>query len=286
MIAALGLVELKLLVRNRTAAAVALAMPVAAGLYFALELGPGGRGWAGTITLQLLFILGFTVYVTVTTSLTARRQDLYLKRLRTGTASDVVVLTGVLLPVALLGLAQVAVLLGVSLGAGAPWPARPQLLVAAVVVGAVMSCAAGVGTSGLTGSAEMAQLTTMPFFLALLVGGTVAVDPQADPWVLLLPGGGVGALVGAAWGGPADRVPLAALSLLGWAVAGVVLAGRAFRWEPRAWSGVRRAASRRPPRRGPWPRRSTRCPAGRPSPSAPARRCRRAAPVSASGGEP
>jgi ABC-2 type transport system permease protein len=233
MIAALGVAELKLLLRNRTAAALAVLMPMAAGLYFALAMDGEQTGWTMIVTLQLLFSLGFTVYVTVTTSLTARRQDLYLKRLRTGAASDVVVLTGVLLPVVVLGLGQAVVLLGISVAAGAPMPARPELLVAAMVGGVALSCAAGVCTSGVTGTAELAQITTAPFFFALVVGGLVGSNGALELPVFLVPGAGLGALVGAAWGGPADQVGPAALSLVLWTVAATALAVRFFRWDPR-----------------------------------------------------
>ncbi|MEU4743822.1 ABC transporter permease [Actinosynnema sp. NPDC023658] len=233
MITALAVAELKLLLRNRTAAVLAVLMPLAAGLYFPLSTDGEHGGWAAVVTLQLLFSFGFTVYVTVTTALTARRQDLYLKRLRTGAASDVVVLTGILLPVVLLGLAQAFLLLGVSLAAGAPLPARPELLAVAVVGGVVLACAAGVGTSGVTGTAELAQITTAPFFFALIVGGLLGANGAVDLPVFLVPGTGLGALVGAAWGGPTEQVGPAALSVLVWAAAGVGAAVRFFRWDPR-----------------------------------------------------
>lgn len=233
MIAALGVAELKLLLRNRTAAALAVLMPLATGVYFALTMDGEETGWTMVVTLQLLFSFGFTVYVTVTTSLTARRQDLYLKRLRTGAASDVVVLTGVLLPVVVLGLAQAFVLLGISVAAGAPMPARPELLVLAMVGGVALSCAAGVCTSGVTGTAELAQITTAPFFFALIIGGLIGSNGAVDLPVFLVPGTGLGTLVGAAWGGPTDQIGPAALSVALWTVAATALAARFFRWDPR-----------------------------------------------------
>ncbi|MEV0676302.1 ABC transporter permease [Actinosynnema sp. NPDC050436] len=229
MITALGVAELKMLLRNRTAAALAFAMPLAAGVWFAASIGP--EGWPVVVALQLLGSMGFTAYVTITTSLTSRRQDLYLKRLRTGVASDAVVLTGVVLPPVLLALAQVAVLLVVSLVAGAPLPDHPGALLLAVVGGVLMSAAAGVATSGVTSTAELAQITTGPFFLALVVGGLWATA-SSDLRRLLLPGGGVAELVRVAWGGD-GRPELAALSLLAWTVAGCALSVRLFRWDAR-----------------------------------------------------
>ncbi|WP_158843615.1 ABC transporter permease [Saccharothrix deserti] len=233
MIAALGVAELKLLLRNRTAATLAVLMPLAAGMFFAFTMNGEEGGWTVIVTLQLMFSFGFTVYVTVTTALTARRQDLYLKRLRTGAASDVVVLTGILLPVVVLGLAQALVLLGISVAAGAPMPARPDLLALALVGGAAISCAAGVCTSGLTGTAELAQITTAPFFFAMVVGGLISTDGVPDVRVLLLPGSGLGTLIQAAWGGPTERIGLAMLSTAAWIAAATALSVRFFRWDPR-----------------------------------------------------
>ncbi len=229
MITALGVAELKMLLRNRTAAALAFAMPLAVGLYFAWAV--GDAGWPFAIALQVLCIMGFTAYVTITTSLTSRRQDLYLKRLRTGAASDAVVLTGIVLPAVALALVQAVLLLVVSLVAGAPWPSRPEMLVLAVVGGVVLSAAAGVATSGLTSTAELAQITTGPFFLALVAGGAWATG-STDTRTLLVPGGGVVDLVRVAWGGE-GRPGLAALSLLAWTAIGCAASVRWFRWDAR-----------------------------------------------------
>ncbi|MGM1065634.1 ABC transporter permease, partial [Saccharothrix sp. Mg75] len=218
MVTALGTAELKLLLRNRTAATLAFLLPLAGGAYFAL-VKPGDGGWAAAIAFQLLFTLGFTVYLTATTALTARRQDLYLKRLRTSAASDAVVLAGLLLPVVLLAVAQTALLLGVSFAAGAPWPERPGLFLLAVVGGAAMSCAVAVLTSGVTSTAEMAQITTGPYFVALVFGSVVATAGEVDDWVAFVPGGAVGLLVRAAWGGPTGQVVLALVSLVLWTAA-------------------------------------------------------------------
>ncbi|WP_447007021.1 ABC transporter permease [Saccharothrix isguenensis] len=233
MIAALGMAELKLLLRNRTAAALAVLMPLATGLYFALAVGARDDSWTMVVTLQLLFSFGFTVYVTATTALTARRQDLYLKRLRTGAASDVVVLTGILLPVVVLGLVQALVLLGVSVAAGAPMPSRPDLLALALVGGTAISCAAGVCTSGLTGTAELAQITTAPFFFALIAGGLMGTAGGQDAWVFLVPGSGLGTLTQAAWGGSTEHVLGAVLSVAAWTAVATALSTRFFRWDPR-----------------------------------------------------
>ncbi|HWO68952.1 MAG TPA: ABC transporter permease [Umezawaea sp.] len=232
MILALSRTELTLLLRNKTAASLALAMPLLIG---ALLMVNGPSGWTFIIVLQLVMMLGFTVYMTVTTSLVGRRQDLYLKRLRTGEASDQVVIVGLLVPTIVLGFVQAVVLLGMSTIAGAPLPERPLLLLLAVAGGAAMCCAVGVATSGITSTPELAQITTAPFFFALF-GGAIwtLVSDSVDYRMMLVPGGQVAELVKAAWGGPTDNVGLAVVSLVVWVAIGAALAVRHFRWEPRS----------------------------------------------------
>ncbi|PRY36080.1 ABC transporter permease [Umezawaea tangerina] len=231
MILALGRTELKLLLRNKTAAGIAVVTPLLIG---ALLLTNEVLEWTFTITVQLVLMLGFTVYMTVTTSLVARRQDLYLKRLRTGEASDATVVVGLLVPIALLGLVQTALLLGMSTAAGAPLPDRPLLLVLAVVGGVAMCCAAGVATTAITSTAELGQITTAPFFFTLFGGAawTMVSDP-VDLRMLALPGGQIAELVKAAWGGSTEHVPVAVAALAAWTAVGYFAATRVFRWEPR-----------------------------------------------------
>ncbi|MCS7476410.1 ABC transporter permease [Umezawaea endophytica] len=232
MILALSRTELTLLLRNKTAASLALAMPLLIG---ALLMVNGPSGWTFIIVLQLVMMLGFTVYMTVTTSLVSRRQDLYLKRLRTGEASDQVVVAGLLVPTVVLGLVQAVVLMGMSKIAGAPLPERPLLLALAVVGGTAMCCAVGVATSGITSTPELAQITTAPFFFALFGGAIWAlVTDTVDYRVLLVPGGQVAELIKAAWGGPTDNVGMALAALVAWVAIGSGLAIRYFRWEPRS----------------------------------------------------
>jgi ABC-2 type transport system permease protein len=231
MILALSRIELTLLLRNRTAAAMAVAMPLLLGGFFALsKVGD----WPVVIALQIVFTLAFTGYLACTTALVGRRQDLYLKRLRTGQASDATVLTGLLLPSALLGCAQAVLLLGVSVASGAPLPDRPLLALVAVLGGFAMACAVGVFTSAVTSTVELAQITTFPFFGALLVGVNWGLQPDTAEWVNVIPGAAVATLVRAAWGAPTDQVLPALAALAAWTAAGAFLSARYFRWEPRA----------------------------------------------------
>ncbi|WP_158628650.1 ABC transporter permease [Saccharopolyspora rhizosphaerae] len=230
VVLALARAELKLLLRNKTVAVSSLLMPVLVGLWAGYNLPDGAppATWAITLSVQLLVVLGFTVYFAVTAGLAARREDRYLKRLRSGEASDAVVLAGLLTPGVLLGVLQAVLLLAISIGMGAPVPS-PLPVLLALVLGTGLCVGAGVATSARTSSSEQAQITTLPMFLALL-GGVMAVI--AGPRWLLLPGGGIGGLVHHAVTGEGDVLP-AAGSLLAWTVLFALLAKAWFRWEPR-----------------------------------------------------
>lgn len=230
MVLALARAELKLLLRNRAVAVSSLLMPILVGLWvgFTLPDEASPQAWAITISLQLLMVLAFTVYFAVTAALAARREDLYLKRLRSGEASDAVILTGLLSPVVLLGVLQSALMLVISISMGAPVP-EPLPLLVALVLGVGLCLAAGAATSGRTSSSEQAQITTLPMFIALMGGVLAAI---LGPRWLLLPGGGVGGLIHHAVTGEGDLLASAA-SLLVWLVLFSLLAKAWFRWEPR-----------------------------------------------------
>ncbi|NUT53225.1 MAG: hypothetical protein HOV94_38970 [Saccharothrix sp.] len=61
----------------------------------------------------------------------------------------------------------------------------------------------------------------------------IGTGQDVDPRVFLVPGSGLGTIVGAAWGGPTGGLGLAAVSVVGWTAVAVFLAVRFFRWEPR-----------------------------------------------------
>ncbi len=187
--------EMKLVSRNRATATLAVAVPLAIGVYLAtgrpdFGLAPNAL-WPAIVTLQTLALLGFTIYITTTSAFAARRQDLSLKRLRSGESSDAAIVGGIAMPTVLLALVQLAAVLTGTAIAGAPAPAAPALLVAAILGGAAMCSATGILTSCITQGAEHAQFTTAPFFFALLSGGVVVMRAGADasPLQLALPGG-------------------------------------------------------------------------------------------------
>ncbi|KAA5836956.1 ABC transporter permease [Saccharopolyspora hirsuta] len=235
---ALGRTEWKLLSRNKAVLISATLVPLLLGFVLAnnIPAGAGPAAWSVVLGMQLLAVQGFTLYFTTTATLASRREDRYLKRLRSGEVSDAAILSGLLLPVVLLGLVQTVVVVGIALAVGAPAPVNPVPLVLAVLLGAAMSMAAGAATSAWTASSEQAQITTMPWFLVLIGGAVwVSMSGEITPLTYLVPSGGVMDLVRVAMTGESLLAALPATgALLAWTVVLTVLARTWFRWEPRA----------------------------------------------------
>ncbi|WP_443081147.1 ABC transporter permease [Streptomyces sp. PmtA] len=244
---ALGRAELTLLVRNRTALFVALLMPVA--MVGALRGTLGGMDLAGAglsieealVTGGVGMVLILVVYLNPTSAFVARREELVLKRLRTGEVSDTEILAGTALPAAALALAQsvLVVVAGVAI-LGADGPRRPELLAAGLLLGTVVMTALAAATSAITRTVESAQITTLPLFMVSAGGSGLFIPLDVLPDRVasvceLLPMTGVMRLVEAGVSGGADAGQLtgAALNALAWTLISVFAVRRWFRWEPR-----------------------------------------------------
>jgi ABC-2 type transport system permease protein len=231
--------ELMQILRNRLVLLTGLIIPVAFGAYAVYQHESlseiGGLGYIAAIVMFAVMALG--LYTTAVTTLASRRQDLFLKRLRSTAASDRDILAGLLLPLTALALIQVGAIL-VVLGVVAAAPAQIPLLVGAVLATSAMMVALALATTGLTNSPEHAQVTTLPVSLLLIaVASWVGITGMTDLTLVkrLLPGGSATQLVVNAWDGGvplADSLPLL-LPTVGWVGVAVALAGRLFRWEPR-----------------------------------------------------
>ncbi|CRK56393.1 ABC transporter membrane protein [Alloactinosynnema sp. L-07] len=229
---ALARIELLLLLRNKTTAAMALAMPLLLGVAFACLRNDGD--WVAPVTMQVLVVHGLTVYVSTTTALVSRRQDLSLKRLRSGETAEPVILAGVMTPMLVLGLIQGALFVGIAMVAGAPLPKDLAAMAAAIVGGTLVAAGAGLATAAVTATPENAQITTAPLVAAMMGGAMwVLSTPAPSRWLLAVPGGATAELVRAGLDGGRDPlVPIAVM--IAWAGATVWLGRRYFRWEPRS----------------------------------------------------
>ncbi|MEV7418789.1 ABC transporter permease [Streptomyces sp. NPDC089919] len=246
-LAALGRAELTLLGRNRNSLALALLMPAA--MLFMLRSTvtgmseadrPMGVG-AATVVGGTGLILVLVLYMGLTATYTARREERVLKRLRTGEPTDLEILAGTALPSALIGLAQCAVLTaGAAALLGVPAPRRPDLLVLGILAVALLSAGLAALTSAFTRTVETAGLTVLPLFLAAAMGSGMLVPREALSGTLadvcaLLPFSGAMDFVRAGWLGTAgtgNLVRAAVLTLL-WVMITGDAVRRRFRWEPR-----------------------------------------------------
>ncbi|MFF0120446.1 ABC transporter permease [Micromonospora arida] len=231
--------ELIQIFRNRLVLITSLIIPVVVSAYFVRQHDTfADLGSLGYIAAIILFtITAFGLYTTAVTTLASRRQNLFLKRLRSTAATDTTILAGLLLPVVVLAGVQVtAILTALAVVAGAP--ANIALLVVATTATLAMMIALALATAGLTNSPEHAQVTTLPVSLGVIaVASWVGITGTENLAALkrLLPGGAATELTMNAWnGGVAVTDSLLLLApTLGWVVVAVALATRLFRWEPR-----------------------------------------------------
>lgn len=235
----IALSELIQIFRNRLVLVTSFVMPVAVSAFFIRQHESFSTlGSLGYIAAVVMFTVGaFGLYTTTVTTLASRRQNLFLKRLRSTAANDTGILSGLLLPATVIALVQVTVILTV-LAAVTDEPADVLLLVVAVVSTVLMMLGLGLATAGLTNSPEHAQVTTLPVSLGTIaIASWVGISGTEELTLVkrLLPGGSATELVVNAWnGGVAVTDSLLLLApTLGWVVVAVALAARLFRWEPR-----------------------------------------------------
>jgi ABC-2 type transport system permease protein len=181
------------------------------------------------------------VYTSLVSAYVARREELVLKRLRTGEPADAEILVGTALPALCLGLAQ-----GLLLAAGctvllhAGVPKAPYLTLVGLVLGLLLSAALAALTSAFTRTTESAQVTALPLVFVSMLGSGIAVPADVLPDRVariceLLPLSPAVRLVRAGWTGElsAGQALGTLLTALAWTVVAVFAVRRWFRWEPR-----------------------------------------------------
>ncbi|NUT44886.1 MAG: ABC transporter permease [Thermoactinospora sp.] len=226
----IALAELRLILRNRTILVMATVLPLG---FLALMLINGRNDRPEMAVLHVMMMMGFTVFLAGTTTLTSRRQQLYLKRLRSSPTPVPSIIAGLIGPLIVLSLLQI----GLFLGLAGQVPGRPLLLAAAALTAAVTWGAFSFLTAAFTRSPEAAQITTAPVYLVLFGGMFWVLNTPVDAVTLpqlLVPGGAISQLIRLSWGGPVSTAPLTLVLCAAIAAAAVAVAVRTFRWEPRA----------------------------------------------------
>ncbi|MEV5321964.1 ABC transporter permease [Streptomyces sp. NPDC052687] len=197
----------------------------------------------GTVLLPAAvgFSLLFAVYAALTTAYVTRREELVLKRLRTGELRDREILVGAALPASGIGIAQ-SVLLAVGCAAlldvGAP--SAPHLAVLGLLLGIVLCGALAAVTAAFTRTAESAQVTSLPMLFVSMLGSGITVPLEVLPERVasvceLLPLTPVITLVRGGWTGDLSGYDAlgAVATALAWTAVAVFAVRRWFRWEPR-----------------------------------------------------
>jgi ABC-2 type transport system permease protein len=241
-----------LLSRNRLALFYAAVLPLLPlGLLFTGERGSASVG-AGAFGIMFLTIALFPVYYNVLAQFVSRRDELVLKRMRTGESRDAELLASIALPGAISALVLSAIAIPISAALGQPPPVNPVLYAVTALLAVTMFTAFAYWTAAWTKNAEAAQLTSMPIIILASLGPLTSTIPAMSDRLRdilsLTPGAAMSDLVrlgGFGFNGPQAKEPTLTfagtwgqaagplLVMAAWTFVAVVLARRSMRWEPR-----------------------------------------------------
>jgi ABC-2 type transport system permease protein len=239
-----------LMLRNKLTMSYAVLMPLLPlGLLFLGERGEVDSA-SGTIASAFLVALMFPVYYNLLSMFVSRRDELVLKRLRTGEIRDAELVLSMALPGVAITLAVSALTVIVAMATGLRFPLNPVLLLLGVLLATAAFAALALWTASWTRTAEAAQMTSMPVVVLATVGLLRSVFPDSvKPWVDLLPGTALSNLLRVSWFGRPPELgtaqrfdflaswgeALGSLAVLAaWTVLAVWVARRSMQWEPRA----------------------------------------------------
>lgn len=245
--------ELTLLRRNRMQLVTAILLPLAVPFLYLPLARAGGtpQSLAAGLGTMFVVVLLFVVYYNLLSATVARRQELVLKRLRTGEASDLDVLGATALPALTLAALMIVVMAAIATPLlELPLPAQPVLLLAGLALGALVLVPLALLTATVTRTVEAAQVTALPMMAVLVIGAGAAIPLASMPeWfqrlASLTPSAPITALVRMGWLGidaegrtlETGELWAATLPQLGilaaWLLVGVLLVRSSFRWEPR-----------------------------------------------------
>ncbi|WP_328748574.1 ABC transporter permease [Streptomyces sp. NBC_00285] len=246
-VGALGRAELTLFLRSKGMILSAVFLPLV--LPFSLRASiPDADLKEQGLSLGMLLIPGavgfsllFAVYTALTGVFVGRREELVLKRLRTGELRDHEIMAGAALPAIVTSLVQCVLLaVGCSVLLDLAAPKAPLLAVLGVLLGLLMSAALAALTASFTRTVESAQVTGLPLMIITMMGSGVAVPREFLPDRIasvceLLPLTPVITLVRGGWSGDLSAYEAlgAVLTALAWTALTVFAVQRWFRWEPR-----------------------------------------------------
>ncbi|MGV9302804.1 ABC transporter permease [Nonomuraea sp. NPDC003727] len=220
---------------------VALSLGLGIGLPFMMaKVRPGVPGVVLDTHLGVLaMVLTVAAFMQAAVTLTARRDQLILKRMRATGLHDREIIGGELINISAQTVLLAFVVCGVLYAvAGLPLPRNPLALVLFLVAGVSVLSLLGAAWTAVISRAEVAAVMSMPWFMLAGVGagGFGPVVKLLPAWVGtvldLLPTGGLVAGARAAYTGEGGLL-LPLLNLAVWAVVALVSVRLWFRWEPR-----------------------------------------------------
>jgi ABC-2 type transport system permease protein len=185
-------------------------------------------------------LLIFSLYSSVTGLYVARREELVLKRLRTGEVADPVILAGgasMYVAIAVAQIVAVAAVLSVMFGVA---PRQAPAAVIGLLTGVVLMTAMAAATAALCRTVESVLVATLPAIFVLPMISGIYIPREVLPDGLgdalqFAPLAGTVDLIRSGWTRElaAAQVPVRALTDLAWAGLFGWIAIRRFRWEPR-----------------------------------------------------
>lgn len=246
-VAALGRTELTLFLRSKGMIVSAVFLPLVLPFSVRAALQDMDLKEQGlSVGLVLLpaavgFSLIFAVYTALIGVFVGRREELVLKRLRTGELRDREIMVGSALPSVVTSLVQCVLLaVGCSVLLDLAAPKAPLLAVLGVLLGLLMCAALAALTAAFTRTVESAQVTGLPLTLVSMLASGVTVPLEFLPDRLasvceLLPLSPVITLVRGGWSGDLSAYEAlgAVATAVAWSVLAVFAVRRWFRWEPR-----------------------------------------------------
>ncbi|MFG1778592.1 ABC transporter permease [Micromonospora sp. NPDC049051] len=243
--------ELLALRRNWTATAMSVVTPLIIAVLLVSEYGGETVSGVRRVVSVTTLIMVFLVHHHLTTVYASRRQELVLKRLRAGLASDRTILFGTASSTVAIFLAQfVLLVIYAVLVPGLPVPRNPLVMAVALLFGSAIMAGFSAALSAVTRSSEAAMLTTLPTVVIFLgtPGAMVPLGalPESVERVLwFLPNGPFTEVMRVGWLGSTDEGQALGFAgvlvetlpsfgvLLVWLAVALFLADRYFRWEPR-----------------------------------------------------
>jgi ABC-2 type transport system permease protein len=239
-----------LVMRNRLTLSYAVVVPLLPlGMLLTGERGDVDFG-SSILSTGVLMALMFPVYYNLLSMFVSRRDELVLKRLRTGEVRDAELVLSMALPGVAIMLVVSVLSVAVAMANGLPFPVNPLLLLMVVLISSAAFAALALWTASWTKTAEAAQMTSMPVVVLGMAGLFRPAFPEAaQDWLTWLPGSAVNDLLRVAWFarpaelGTAERFDFWATwshsatalgVLVAWTVVAVWLARRSMQWEPRS----------------------------------------------------